>query len=286
MKRKKFERTRLICAAAAVAIVIGVMPSLASAADPFANRNKKAASKTKSNATVSNAMTANLKKLQKVSISAASMDKLAKRNVVLPRGLPSTKKKNLINVVREIKKGNNTAASKEWQKAISGLPRATAGQDINALIQWVMRESYIENLQDLEMNKKKVSFYNKQKQQIRDNITQMRKLEQQRTRALRGKRAPKNEKIQVKQIDLQRVPKFQSGRSANLLTKSLAMNKAQYEAYLKSLEQKLGTVGEDAQLANIEMQNSLQKSQQMLQSMSNVSKMMYDTAILTIRKIG
>ena len=43
---------------------------------------------------------------------------------------------------------------------------------------------------------------------------------------------------------------------------------------------------DDAQLANVNLQNVLQKQQQTLQMMSNVSKMLYDTATSVIRHIG
>jgi len=58
------------------------------------------------------------------------------------------------------------------------------------------------------------------------------------------------------------------------------------EEYISCLEQNLETLGDDAQLANVDLQNALQKQQQTLQSMSNVSKMLHDTAIAVIRKIG
>ena len=45
-------------------------------------------------------------------------------------------------------------------------------------------------------------------------------------------------------------------------------------------------VGDDAQLANVDLQNALQKHQQVLQQMSNVSKMLHDTAMTVVRKIG
>jgi len=57
-------------------------------------------------------------------------------------------------------------------------------------------------------------------------------------------------------------------------------------AQIKSMEVALATVGEDAQLANIDLQNQLQKQQQTLQTLSNVSKMLHDTAMAIIRKIG
>ena len=59
-----------------------------------------------------------------------------------------------------------------------------------------------------------------------------------------------------------------------------------YEKYLQSFEKKLATVGDDAQLVNIDLQNALQKQQQMLQTMSNVSKMLHDTIMVVVRRIG
>ncbi len=56
--------------------------------------------------------------------------------------------------------------------------------------------------------------------------------------------------------------------------------------YIKSLEEKMSSVGDDAQLANVDLQNTLQTQQQTLQMMSNISKMLNDTAMATIRKIG
>ena len=51
-------------------------------------------------------------------------------------------------------------------------------------------------------------------------------------------------------------------------------------------EASLNTLGDDAQLANVDLQNILQHQQQTLQMMSNISKMLYDTAMSIIRKIG
>ena len=45
----------------------------------------------------------------------------------------------------------------------------------------------------------------------------------------------------------------------------------------------LREIGDDAQLANIDLQNALQKQQQTLQTISNVSKMLHDTAMAIVR---
>ena len=55
--------------------------------------------------------------------------------------------------------------------------------------------------------------------------------------------------------------------------------KDEMESYIKDLDAQLSTIGDDAQLANIDLQNALQKQQQTLQTMSNVSKMLHDTAM-------
>jgi hypothetical protein len=51
-------------------------------------------------------------------------------------------------------------------------------------------------------------------------------------------------------------------------------------------EEMLNLLGDDAQLANVDLQNILQKQQQTLQMMSNISKMLYDTVDAVIRKMG
>ena len=63
-------------------------------------------------------------------------------------------------------------------------------------------------------------------------------------------------------------------------------SKADLENYIQGMEEKLNSVGDDAQLANVDLQNMLQKQQQTLQMMSNISKMLHDTAMAIIRKIG
>ncbi len=52
------------------------------------------------------------------------------------------------------------------------------------------------------------------------------------------------------------------------------------------LEEQLASVGDDAHLANIDLQEALQKQQQLIQVLSNVSKLLSDYALSTIRKIG
>lgn len=68
--------------------------------------------------------------------------------------------------------------------------------------------------------------------------------------------------------------------------RKLAGMAAEWDAHVALLEGRLATLGDDAQLANIDLQSALQKQQQTLQTLSNVSKVLHDTAMAVIRKIG
>jgi hypothetical protein len=58
------------------------------------------------------------------------------------------------------------------------------------------------------------------------------------------------------------------------------------DAAIAHWEERLASIGDDAQLANVDLQNVLQKQQQTLQMMSNISKVLHDTAMAVIRKMG
>jgi len=66
----------------------------------------------------------------------------------------------------------------------------------------------------------------------------------------------------------------------------VAISKSNAKEMKSEMEQELATIGDDAQLANTDLQNILQKQQQSLQMISNIAKMHHDTAMAIIRKIG
>lgn len=79
------------------------------------------------------------------------------------------------------------------------------------------------------------------------------------------------------------------GKLSNILDNldfAIQASHQQLDDYLKAWEEQLASIGDDAQLANIDLQNALQKQQQMVQTLSNISKLLHDTAMAIIRKIG
>ena len=54
---------------------------------------------------------------------------------------------------------------------------------------------------------------------------------------------------------------------------------------LKDLEGQLSAVGDDAQLANLNLQNALQKQQHMIQTLSNIAKKLHDSAMAAVSNL-
>jgi Holliday junction resolvase RusA-like endonuclease len=62
--------------------------------------------------------------------------------------------------------------------------------------------------------------------------------------------------------------------------------RSELENYVKNLEGILNRMGDDSQLANLDLQNALQKQQQLIQMISSIEKTLGDSAMAVIRKIG
>jgi hypothetical protein len=158
-----------------------------------------------------------------------------------------------------------------------------AGSDVNGLVQFVLRESYLQTTEDLRRYAEKVRYFNQLKKHIREELCRAR----QHLSAY-GEASSRDE-----------IEPWRRVRFASTLTEDehgcvrVQTNDAgeattvkDLECYVEHLELKLLSVGDDAQLANVDLQNVLQKQQQALQMLSNVSKMLHDNAMTIIRKIG
>lgn len=168
--------------------------------------------------------------------------------------------------------------------------------DVNALVQFVLREAYLQTAEDLRFYAEQVKFYNDLKRQIREELEQARNL------SLFQYESDIDEDIIVYTADGMTFNGPNPYIKKNFITEpafdeatgqwtyprkaGTVTTKEDLETYIKNLEYELNSVGDDAQLANVDLQNMLQKQQQALQMMSNMSKMMHDTAMAIIRKIG
>lgn len=66
----------------------------------------------------------------------------------------------------------------------------------------------------------------------------------------------------------------------------LTYSSGDLDALLKKFEEELTQLGEDGQIANLDLQDQLQKTQQITQFMTAVRKQLNDTAMAVVRTIG
>ena len=197
-------------------------------------------------------------------------------------------------------------------------------RDVNDLVQQVLRESYLSSTEDLNFYAQKVAFYNDLKKKIRTDITGLRKALSDNAGAPEdGENANNPIKFPLDAIDMDRsivgadgvrrpnpnfglprypgaaeavsrwasIPQLDAeGRLVPIREDKVGLDlwptKEELSGFIDDLESQLNSVGDDAQLANVDLQNMLQKQQQTLQMMSNISKVLHDTAMAVVRKIS
>lgn len=143
------------------------------------------------------------------------------------------------------------SANADLQKQWAALVRTAApktGLDVMTLLQWTLRQAYLENTADLRAYANKVKAINEQKKALRKLITR-----------LRGSIA--------------------AGRFSETLEFDdetyTVNNQEEAEALLTDLETMLNTMGEDNQLAQMQLQDALAQMSQLLQALSNMMKKMH-----------
>lgn len=159
-----------------------------------------------------------------------------------------------------------------WKKTINNY------KDINIdnAIKSILAEAKLEAQRNVDVAKKRVQSTSLLKQQVSNEIN--------------------SAKLNLSEVDKTKEPKvmarktFRQGLNAEdtLIVSQTGQISTQDElsGYIHNLEQQLNSIGDDAQLANIDLQNALQKQQQLIKMLSNISKLLNDTAMAVIRKIG
>jgi len=179
--------------------------------------------------------------------------------------LSAREKSELSSIARLIAESPSSPAIKSrWRAYIQR--NGSRQMDVKAFVQYVMRESYAEVNRDLRSQADKVRYLNEQKKQIRSQAAQQRQS------------LSTNPRLGQAQPDV--------ARQATGSKPALQGPALQLPHKTKIVQQQtLKTVGEDASLEQLQLQNVLQKQQQVMQQMSNISKMLHDTAMAVIRNM-
>jgi hypothetical protein len=169
--------------------------------------------------------------------------------------------------------------------------------DPNALVQEVLRESYLQTTEDLRLYAEKVRSLNESKKALRSYLAALRQFRANVMSAARERgvdvcRGDTNDLAILAELFAQHAHAYDVGDVEHGLCIPARVplagvdTVARLDAAIARWEERLASMGDDAQLANVDLQNVLQKQQQTLQMMSNISKMLYDSAMAVIRKIG
>lgn len=202
------------------------------------------------------------------------------------RGLTRADRNRMNMVVLHLRSGNEAAGKREWQAMFTDISRRGSARsvDVNALVQHVLRQSYVETNRDLRAHAEKVRYYNELKETIRSHTADVRRQMSQWQKQQKSSRP--GARLQSRTIRVMQVPKTVTLPLRVSYTGKPFTTASELEAYLEEWEDELQDIGDDAQLSNIDLESQLQKQQQTLQTMSNVSKMLHDMAMAIIRKIG
>ena len=179
-------------------------------------------------------------------------------------------------IVSLLRAGKTTEAQSRWSQFIEKMAAGGGAIDPNALVQHVLRESYLQTTEDLRFYADKVKYFNEQKAAVRKYLAALREYDSR----MKDSKGAFEGRVPVLRDS------YAPGASAIKGTVARAIpDRAALRDEIKKWEEKLNGMGDDAQLANVDLQNILQKQQQTLQMMSNISKMLHDTAQAVIRNI-
>jgi uncharacterized protein (DUF1697 family) len=137
----------------------------------------------------------------------------------------------------------DAANESAWKTLVAGTPKG-ARIDADALIFYVLREAYSDQISALQAAVEKAAARDEKRRRVREDIDSLRD---------------------------------------QLLATSDQRRKRELEGAIRNLETVLQTAGDDAQLRNLALQSAMQKQQQMLKLMSNIAKQLDDALRSIVR---
>lgn len=155
----------------------------------------------------------------------------------------------LSRVIFALQEGNMYTARRNWKGFISSIKNGRAPIDFNSLIQWVIRQSYLETAKDLSYYASRVKYYNDLKKALRDELDEVRRI----------------------QASLSR------GDDCELCI--------EISDFISRLEEQSQCPGDDAELATLELQKSMQKHSQTIIMITGVIKKLNEIAMGIMRNL-
>jgi len=199
---------------------------------------------------------------------------IVKRRIVLPRNLGGRDRRVLNAIVRDIRHKNLSSANKRWRLLVQGLATRGTSYDINAMIQWVIRQSYLETNKDLKYYAAKVKYFNELKKRLREEIADTRS------------RYNDASSWPLKVNRIVRLPRtYRPGATARFSRTTTMMTREQFAAYINELEKMFSTLRGTMSFFQMDLQQSNQAYIRILSTLSAMMKSQNDTLKSIIRNL-
>jgi hypothetical protein len=195
----------------------------------------------------------------------------------LPKGMTRQEQASVAKVVSSLRGGNTNAVKQDWGNLVTSMVKRKASPTEISTVMDVVLRSCLETNSQLRLLADKVRFYSEVERELRNLLRRM----------FLARSQAENKPVSVPVLTA--IPTFDASNSSeqpSLALEQHMVTAEELEAEIEETEELMSTMGENAQVANIELQHQLQKQQQTVQMLSNVSKILHDTAMAVIRKAG
>jgi hypothetical protein len=180
----------------------------------------------------------------------------------------------LERVIAEARAERTAAMTTAWETLIEDVIRSGRRVDPSELALQVLRESILEKSADKKHHLQRLRTRNQQADAVAAMLSEI---------ADASRNLAEKEAAEVALPDPRRTV-LTATATRIVLQPKRRVSRPDLDAAVAFWEQKLGEVGDDAELANIDLQNLLQNQQQVLAMLSNISKVLHDAAMAVIRK--
>lgn len=181
--------------------------------------------------------------------------------------------------------GSKMAAA---QTTLAGVLTRTPGlaqTDVTQLAQWAMQEAYARNNTDLREYAVRTNYYTELRAQIREETSRARRFRS----AMQDPQNKDNLLEPFGMLTFDTTPKVDENGNWSVRPGASRGDTRQARAldeYIKDMETLQNTIGDDQQLAQLQLQTMMQRQTQMMSALSSVSKALHETAMSILRKIG
>lgn len=177
-----------------------------------------------------------------------------------------------------LRRKNRSSAVQDWERMLVAIKERGAEPNVSQLSAWVINRVYLSRSPDLKPHTDAIRFREQQREAVyasRESLERV-KVTAETADAANG--------MTIRPITLaeNRTP----GVPAVKISEEVAATAASVADELAKVIVLCSQADENVDLATLELQAALRQQQQTLQTMSNVSKLLHDTAMPVIRKIG